>query len=601
MASEDNYRITSVSPNLVQIEVLDTAKFSADHGSTLTLGSYLKISDDNRNAVIAVVQSYKAKQDATGNPSADLQPSVIIDAQPVGYLVDGKFHRGGQQLTIPPKGISLATPEDLKAVYASVEEERQFVFGGLAHSLDIDVPVDGDRFFGTHVAVVGSTGSGKSCTVARILQEGIQPSSAQHTQGILNNSHIVVFDLHGEYRTAFPKCNALSVENLTLPYWLLTSEELEELFVEISNEQNHNQRAQFRQAVIENKRRHNSELEKVSYDAPVYFSLAEVRTYLTNMNSEVISKMPDELCPKVELDELPDGRQLIDSREKYYFEKVLKFIPTSQAKDAKASNGPLHGDLDRFLLRLDVKLNDDRLAFLLKPSKSDGSEYKSEDLSSIIEKLVATISGQESNITVIDLSGIPFEVLSTVVSLISRLLFDVCFHWKRSMSEKAAAASKASNSPEWPLLMVYEEAHKYVPKGQGAAFGAVSRSIERIAKEGRKYGISLMIVSQRPSEISETIFSQCNNVVAMRLTNPTDQQYVQRLLPDAISAITDRLPSLDKQEALVIGDSIPIPTIIKVKDVTDKPDSRDVRFHTEWKRDWLNMKLEEVVTRISKK
>lgn len=600
MTTEDNYRITSISPNLVQIEILDTVKFSAEHGASLTLGSYIKISDDNKNSVIAIVQSYKAKQDNTANASADVQPSVVIDAQPVGFLVDGKFHRGGQQLTIPPKGIALATSEDLRSVYASVEQNKQFVFGYLNHPTKIEVPVDGDRFFGTHIAVVGSTGSGKSCTVAKILQEGIQASADQTKKGILNNSHIVVFDLHGEYGSAFPKANALTVDDLTLPYWLLTSEELEELFIEVSNEQNHNQRAQFRQAVIENKKRHNPKLEKISYDAPVYFSLAEVRTYLANMNSEVISKITGEHCPKVEEGELNDGT-LVRSREKSYFDKVLKFVPSSTAKETKASNGPLHGDLDRFLLRLDVKLNDDRLAFLLKPTKGKSQEYETDDLPGIVEKLVASVSTKESNITILDLSGIPFEVLSTVVSLISRLLFDVCFHWKRILSTKTAGNGSVTESQEWPLLMVYEEAHKYVPKNKTAAFMAVSQSIERIAKEGRKYGISLMIVSQRPSEISETIFSQCNNVVAMRLTNPTDQMYVQRLLPDSISSITDRLPSLDKQEALIIGDAIPIPAVVRIKDILDKPDSRDVKVHTEWKRDWLSLQFKEVVERISKR
>jgi len=151
-----------------------------------------------------------------------------------------------------------------------------------------------------------------------------------------------------------------------------------------------------------------------------------------------------------------------------------------------------------------------------------------------------------------------------------------------------------------PFLLVLEEAHNYIPKSDGAKYNSVKKSIERIAKEGRKYGLSLMIVSQRPSEISETIFSQCNNFVAMRLTNPTDQQYVKRLMPDNVSAITDTLPVLERQEALIIGDSIPIPTIVKIKELTDRPSSSDIHFHTEWKKDWFNIAFDGILNKLKK-
>lgn len=145
-----------------------------------------------------------------------------------------------------------------------------------------------------------------------------------------------------------------------------------------------------------------------------------------------------------------------------------------------------------------------------------------------------------------------------------------------------------------------EEAHNYIPQSQGAKYHSVKKSIERIAKEGRKYGLSLMIVSQRPSEISETIFSQCNNFVAMRLTNPTDQQYVKRLMPDSVSAITDTLPVLERQEALILGDSIPIPTIVRIKELTDKPASNDIDFRTEWKKDWADIVFDDLIKKMKK-
>jgi DNA helicase HerA-like ATPase len=265
--------------------------------------------------------------------------------------------------------------------------------------------------------------------------------------------------------------------------------------------------------------------------------------------------------------------------------QIFEEIVFDDKVSGKINGGPYAGEFDRFSSRLDAKMNDDRLDFLLHPLNASGSEYTTADLSEILRQFTGYTGGTEANVTIIDLSGIPFEVLSVVVSLITRLVFDFCFHFKRLKD----------SGMELPFLLVYEEAHNYIPQSEGAKYGSVKKSIERVAKEGRKYGISLMIVSQRPSEISETIFSQCNNFVAMRLTNPADQQYIKRLLPDSVSAITDALPILEKQEAIIIGDAIAVPSIVKIDDIEDKPNSHDIDFHTEWKKDWLNLEFERVI------
>lgn len=258
-ATSDNYRVVGVSPNLIQIEVIDTNEFKKAGEARFSIGSYLRISDDNNLSMIAVVQSYRVKQDKEVAADTQHMPSFIIDAQPVGFLdADNNFRRGGQHVAIPPTRVEVADGPVLANIYANVPAAKKFTFGSLAQDDRVDVSVDGDNFFSKHIAVVGSTGSGKSCTVAKLLQEGIRPSDGQSKKAILNNSHIVIFDLHGEYRSAFPSANSLSIENLVLPYWLLKSEELEEMFLEVSNEQNHNQRSQFRQAVIENKKRAQS-------------------------------------------------------------------------------------------------------------------------------------------------------------------------------------------------------------------------------------------------------------------------------------------------------------------------------------------------------
>lgn len=581
----DIFRILTVSPNLIQIEVLDAERFKQDE-TTFTIGSYLKISDDSNTSIIALVQSFKIKDTNSGGESSVIAPSFILDAQPIGFLDDeNRFKRGGQQIAIPPNQVSIADESILRSIYESVESDKKFIFSSLAQQPLIDIAVDGDKFFSKHIAVVGSTGSGKSGTVARILQEGIKSSADQTQRGVLNNTHILLFDLHGEYKTAFPISKKLDVGNLVLPYWLMNSEELEEMFIESNENNSHNQISQFRYAVIQNKKKHNLTVLNPSYDAPLYFSLSEVQNFITNLNNEVIGKLDgDNARPK-----LSDGT-LVDDRCNFYFESKRSFVVSSTAAATKASNGPFNGEFDRFIMRLESKINDNRLSFLLKPMKSPTVEFATSDFPEILKQFIGYTDTKKDNITIIDLSGIPFEVLSIVVSLISRLVFDFCFYYKAVKQE----------TEESPFLLVLEEAHNYIPQSESAKYRSVKKSIERIAKEGRKYGLSLMIVSQRPSEISETIFSQCNNFVAMRLTNPTDQQYVKRLMPDSVSTITDTLPVLERQEALIIGDSIPIPTIVRIKDLTDKPDSKDIAFHQEWKKDWSTIIFDELIKKIKK-
>lgn len=583
--SEDFFRILTVAPNLIQVEVLDVDLFKQDTAD-FTIGSYLKVSDDSNSSIIALVQSFKIKETNNGGETVFTAPSFILDAQPIGFLDDaGNFKRGGQQIAIPPNNVTLADETVLRSIYESVEDEKKFIFSSLAQKASIDIAVDGDKFFSKHIAVVGSTGSGKSGTVAKILQEGMKATVSQTQRAVLNNTHIILFDLHGEYKTAFPKSKKIDVGNLVLPYWLMNSEELEEMFIESNENNSHNQISQFRYAVIQNKKKHNPSVVNPSYDSPLYFSLQEVLNFISNLNNEVVGKTDgDNGKPK-----MSDGT-LVEERCDHYFDCVKTFVVTSQAAATKASNGPFNGEFDRFIMRLESKINDERLSFLLKPQKPDKTEFNTYDFPDILKQFIGYSEGKNENITIIDLSGIPFEVLSIVVSLISRLIFDFCFYYKAVKKE----------TKEAPFLLVLEEAHNYIPQSEGAKYRSVKKSIERIAKEGRKYCLSLMIVSQRPSEISETIFSQCNNFVAMRLTNPSDQQYVKRLMPDSVSAITDSLPVLERQEALIIGDSIPIPTVVRIKDLIDKPDSNDIAFRTEWKKDWVEIAFDELIKRMKK-
>ncbi len=547
--------------------------------NALKIGKYLKIQTGNFDLLIATIRSIKAIADNSG------QEKYLLSAEPVGVVVDDEFIPGSTVLSSPTEPVDIADKSILDKIFQE-NDVYSFSLGKIAQNKDVMLNIDGNAFFGKHIGIVGSTGSGKSCTVAKILQEAVGISdNCNINVANQKNAHVIIFDLHSEYKSAFTlpqeqafTLNYLDVEKLKLPYWLMNSEELESIFIESNEANSHNQVSQFRKAVILNKEKHNPELKKVTYDTPVYFSIEEVYNYICNLNDEVISKVQGEKqIPKI-VDENDEIVEIKDINN--YFNCKYTFIPTSNGKADKASNGPFNGEFNRFISRLENKINDKRLGFLMKPTKEDQSIYESEDFELILKQFLGYLD--RSNVSIIDLSGVPFEVLSITISLISRLIFDFCFHYTKLKHER----DELNNVP---FLLVFEEAHNYVPQNGGADYKASKKSIERIAKEGRKYGISLMIVSQRPSEVSSTIFAQCNNFISLRLTNMADQSYIKNLLPNNTNAVADVLPTLSPGQCLVVGDATPIPVIVKMDKPKPEPKSQNVKVCDVWREEWKNI------------
>lgn len=589
----DYLRIVAIEPNLVQIEVTKPNKFK-NNNAAFSIGSYLRITDENGISIIGMLQSYKIKDVNSDEDNPKLfrkEPSFILDIQPMGYMRGKKFKRGGHQITIPPNEVAVADSALLKQIFSlGLDKKKVFSFGTLANNPEVDILLEGNQFFNKHIAVVGSTGAGKSCTVAKILQSGIDRTKKQVTEGSLNNSRVIIFDLHGEYQKAFPKSRYLSVTDLKLPYWLLNGDELTGLFVESNESNSHNQYSQLKYAITQNKKKHNLD-KKVDFDTPVYFSLNEVIAYINNINNLTVYQK--------------DGKTYfatLDKEEEYSTEKLWEKInferSTGNSKhttfNVKVSKfGGFNSEFDRFVSRLEARQDDDRLNFMLKT----GEDLKTNAFKNILKQFLGHKihdNEENSNVVIVDLSGITFEILNVAVSIISRLLFNFMYYAKQVNHNEEI---------ENPLLLVYEEAHNYIPRLTEVKYKAVRESIERIAKEGRKYGISAMIVSQRPSEISETIFSQCNTFVVMRLTNPTDQNYVKKLLPDSVSSITNNLSGLEQREALVLGTSIPMPTILRVNEVPEsrRPKSDDVNFIEKWRTDWNNIdEIDEIINQMIK-
>ena len=550
MAENINAEVISVYPNKVRISVDKLEDFQlADE--KLRVGSYLRIADSDDCVLMAIIENFSIEvgTDKDGNATKN----YIIEAQPLGLITDGKFERGGDSIAIPPKSVEPAKTEEISKIFEdSIEAKDKFEFASLEANAKIRVPVNGNKFFNKHIAIIGSTGSGKSHSIAEILQTAINCKNGEYAG--LNNSHIVIFDIHSEYHSAFPDANYIGIDNLVLPYWLLNSDELQELFIE-TEANDHNQRSLFKDAVVESKKNHYAgdaaTKERIHFDSPYFFDI-----------DDVLNKAKYE------------NEKMVDTGEKY--------SSGDKKGQPKRNKGSLNGLLTNFINRMEVKLHDKRLDFLL------GDKAKKISFQETLKQFIG-YGDTKSNVTIIDLSGIPFEVLSISVSLISRILFEYGYYYK-----KVLEAKKAVYNNDIPLLLVYEEAHKYVPNSDMAKYRASRDSIERIAKEGRKYGVSLLLASQRPSEISDTIFAQCSNYVAMRLTNPNDQACVKKLLPDTLGDLINKLPSLKAGEGLLIGDAVILPSVVKIDRCEPTPSSNDIPYWDLWKDRWKELPADEI-------
>lgn len=397
--------------------------------------------------------------------------------------------------------------------------------------------VDGNKLFQRHAALLGSTGSGKSWTVASILERSSK----------LPSSNLVVFDLHGEYKELsyakqlrIPGPDEVDTDDdslLFLPYWLLNSEEIQSLFVDRSEFSAHNQVVVVQDAITEQKKAfllandRTDLLQSFTLDSPIPFSLDNVIEKLRFLNEER--------------------------------------VPGAQA--GKEKNGPFNGEFSRLLVRMASRLQDRRYGFLFN-SPDKYNQYSS--LSMIAEKLMG-FGIQKKSIKVIDFSEVPADILPVIIGLVARIIYQVQF-WTDPTDRR-------------PVAFVCDEAHLYLPRKEG---NPVERraveAFEKIAKEGRKYGVALMIVSQRPSDVSTTILSQCNNIISLRLTNADDQATVRKLLPESLESLLEALPIMDVGEAMVVGDSVLLPSRIKVDPPTEKPLSATIDFWSRWQENVTN-------------
>lgn len=417
-----------------------------------------------------------------------------------------------------------------------VSSEKQLIIGSFSVDDKAAAILDGDKFFQRHASILGSTGSGKSWCVANLIEEASK----------LENPNIIVFDMHGEYKTlcetdqkyaeyykiAGPgDFNKDDEKYIFLPYWLLNRDEMLSMILDRSDNNAPNQASRFTFHVRKLKEEtlellnNTKVLSTFTVDSPIPF---EIKTLISNLKEDDTKK--------------------------------------GEGTNGKPIKGEWEGKLTRFISRLETKIMDKRYGFLFQPN-SKTSDY--EWLATFLCQLIG-VDSKRKGIKIIDFSEVPSDILPIVTGIISRLLFDV-----QSWMEEGKRN---------PFALLCDEAHLYLPVQEGA--DSIQKqslgNFERIAKEGRKYGISLVVISQRPSDVSRTILSQCNNYLVLRLSNDRDKAVIKNLLPDALKGVLEQLPLLDAGEAIAVGDAILLPSRIKLKIPKLKPISATKNFWFEW-------------------
>lgn len=508
-------------------------------------------------------------------------PESKADTQKVGYswmtiqLIgegqrNGLFQRGLSQYPTIGDEVHLVSEKELKNIYGQPDKPYFVKLGHISNADSIPALIDVNKLITRHSAIVGTTGSGKSTTVASII------NAISDTEKY-PSSRIIMLDLHGEYGHALKdranvyKINSdssatLQENELHIPFWALNFEELCEVcFGEISNEKDKNivmERIQkCKLDSLAKYPRKGASADSLSVDSPIPFSIhnlwhelfiEQFGTYYKGKGGKPIESLAYEKDANgVELKgDAMNGIAPI-------FRNVV-----TDAGEEKINYLPGSLSLGKQLLLLGAKLRMPRYDFIFKPGdwmpSGDGKVTK--DLDGLLKGWI----GSDKPVTILDLSGVPADILQTTIGALLRILYEALF-WSRNLSQ---------GGRHRPLLVVMEEAHIYL---NDDFKGMASKTVQRIVKEGRKYGIGAMIVSQRPSEIHPTVLSQCGTFFALRLTNSSDRGHITSALSDNLDGLTNMLPILRTGEAIILGEAVKLPmrTIIEAPPKNRRPDSQD--------------------------
>ncbi len=443
------------------------------------------------------------------------EQGVIIAA--VDFLGEGdeekltgrifNFRRGVTRYPVPGSEVYAVTSADLKQVYAA-DARPNVEIGTVFPTRDIRGALYVDAMLGKHFALLGSTGTGKSTSAALILHKICD---------LAPEGHIVMVDPHGEYSAAFKKNGALfDVNNLAMPYWLMNFAEHCEVFVTSQGDDRQVDCDILARCLLQARSRNRlaESIGKLTVDAPIPYLLSD----LTNIIQNEMGKL----------------------------DKANSAVPFMRLKS-----------------KIEEMKADPRYNFMFS------GMLVGDTMADFLSKIFR-LPGNGKPISIIDVSGVPSDITSTVVAVLSRLVFDYAI-WSRNESQR-------------PILLVCEEAHRYIPSDRISGNSAVRTILERIAKEGRKYGVSLGLITQRPSDLAEGVLSQCGTIISMRLNNDRDQAFVRAAMPEGARGFLDSIPALRNRECIVCGEGVSIPIRVALDNLEEdkRPASEDPLFSTLW-------------------
>ncbi len=566
---------TSVSVSLVSETVTGLSFYKGESYRIGQVGSFVRI-PLGYTSLFGIVSQVGAG--AAPKTEGELHPwgNQWLKVQLVGERGrEGKFERGVSQHPTINDAVHIVTEEDLREIYGPGDPVDFVTVGRLASAESIPALVNINKLVTRHSAVVGTTGAGKSTTVAGLLAALSEPTRYP-------SARIIILDIHGEYGKALmDRASVFRIsadvkaekgeKPLEIPFWALSFDELVKLsFGDLSDDK---ARAAVADAIVALKReslgnqaREGITAARLTVDSPVPFCLHKLWFDLHQREHRTIIPKPGEASDEVEsayvLDDNSNPVQVGDAMS--VTPPLYRTVKTTGPANERVNWGPDPINIRKQLAVLASKLRDPQFAFLFNPGEwrpeIDGSVTK--DLDALLKEWL----GGPTPISILDLSGIPPAVLNDLIGALLRILYDALF-WARNLPEGGRLR---------PLMLVLEEAHAYLGKEKDKV-GAASSAVRRIAKEGRKYGVGVMIVSQRPSEIDSTILSQCGTIFAMRLANDTDRGQVTGAASDNLKGLFDMLPILRTGEAIIVGEAVSLPmrTLIDPPGKNRWPDSRD--------------------------
>jgi DNA helicase HerA-like ATPase len=541
-------RVKAVDPSRIEVDLLD-----AERAAQINVADLVAFPVGTREFVVGLVDGITRQSAIAGGPGTngvnrdwcDWSASIM----PVGAVGPGAesgpiFRRG--TAAFPHLGASCHLIEDellrrfMTILAGDLNRGEQLALGHYVADHEAPAVADGNHLFQRHAAILGSTGTGKSWAVALMLERAAR----------LGHANLIVLDVHGEYwplttaadgrrpsarglRVAGPADRGRDSDDLLhLPYWLLERDEFMTLVQDPGDQFTADQVFRFSEHVLALKEisladaNRGDAVETFTVDSPIPYKLAHLIQMLRHDDTEKIPRHP--------------GNRL--------------------------DPGPYAGRLTGFISRLEARAADPRYAFIFDPPEATSAF---EWLAETAQKLLRA-DGDSAGIKVVDLSEVPSEIVPLVAGVLARLIFEIQFWMEPELRS--------------PVCLVCDEAHLYLPATEeSSAFHRVAlRAFEAIAKEGRKYGVALLVVSQRPTDVSRTILSQCHNFMIMRVTNDYDRAMIERLIPETLAGVTTVLPVLDIGEAIVIGDALLLPTRIKLDQPRVPPASATHPYWSIW-------------------